>query len=159
MQRLYRERSCSYPGRSVQLCARQKTGALYAVMHKVIGQKSAEGIVVESYLMKRRPEAKRGNYPSSFVLSCGRSAALRVNRRVDGLVKSTMSIYGLFNIHWPDYGPASLVTALYGPVCGVVWEGGARNPFLSLLAADFTAVLICRHAGPIAASIFTLSGS
>ena len=75
-------------------------------------------------MMKRRPEAKRGNYPSSFVPSCGRPAALRVNRRVDGLMKSTMSVYGLFNIHWSDYGPALLVTALYGPVCGVVWEGG-----------------------------------
>ncbi len=61
--------------------------AFHAVMHEVIGQKSADGIVVDSiffFLMKRRPEAKRGDYPSSFVLSCGRPAALRVNRRVDG---------------------------------------------------------------------------
>ena len=32
--------------------------ALPVVMHGVIGQKSADGIVVDSYLMKRRPEAK-----------------------------------------------------------------------------------------------------
>ena len=119
MQRLYRERSCSYPGRSARHCARQRTGALYAVMHEVIGQKSADGIVVDSYLMKRRPEAKRGDQPSSFVLSCGRPAVLRVNRRVDGLAKSTININGLINIHWSDYGPALLVIAQCGPACWV----------------------------------------
>jgi len=59
--------------------------ALQVVMLEVIGQKSADGIVVDSVvLMKRRPEAKRGDHPSSLVLCFGRPAALRVNRRVDG---------------------------------------------------------------------------
>ncbi len=91
--------------------------------------------------MKRRPEAKRGDHPSSFVLSCGRPAALRVNRRVDGLVKSTININGLLNIHWSDYGPALLVIAQCGPACWVMWEGGDRNPFLSLLSCDFSNML------------------
>ena len=95
--------------------------ALHVVMCEVIGQKSADGIVVDSYLMKRRPEAKRGDHPSSFVLSCGRPAALRVNRRVDGQMKSTTNINGLRNISWPDYGPALLVIAQCGPACWVMW--------------------------------------
>ena len=37
--------------------------ALHVVMHEVIGQKSAEGIVVDSFLMKRRPEAKEESLP------------------------------------------------------------------------------------------------
>ena len=37
--------------------------ALHVVMHEVIGQKSADGIVVDSYLMKRRPEAKEESLP------------------------------------------------------------------------------------------------
>jgi len=32
-----------------------------------------------------------------------------------------------------DYGPTFLVTARCGPARRVVWEGGGRNPFLSLL--------------------------
>jgi hypothetical protein len=32
-----------------------------------------------------------------------------------------------------DYGPTFLVTARCGPTRRVVWEGGGRNPFLSLL--------------------------
>ena len=95
--------------------------ALHVVMCEVIGQKSADGIVVDSYLMKRRPEAKRGDHPSSFVLSCGRPAALRVNRRVDGQMKSTTNINGLRNISWSDYGPALLVIAQCGPACWVMW--------------------------------------
>jgi hypothetical protein len=130
MRQLCREGSCSYPGRSARLCDHQPVVALHVVMHEVIGQKSADGIVVDS-LMKRRPEAKRGDHPSSSVLSCGRPAALRANRRVDGLVKSTININGLLNIHWSDYGPALLVIAQCGPACWVMWEGGDSNPFLS----------------------------
>jgi hypothetical protein len=37
--------------------------ALHVAMHEVIGQKSADGIVVDSYLMKRRPEAKEESLP------------------------------------------------------------------------------------------------
>ena len=37
--------------------------ALHVAMHEVIGQKSAEGILVDSYLMKRRPEAKEESLP------------------------------------------------------------------------------------------------
>ena len=33
-----------------------------------------------------------------------------------------------------DYGPTFLVTARCGSARRVVWEGGGRNPFLSLLA-------------------------
>jgi hypothetical protein len=46
--------------------------ALYVVVHEAIEQKSADGIVVDSYLMMRRPEAKRGDHPLSSVLSRGR---------------------------------------------------------------------------------------
>ncbi len=64
----------------------------------------------------------------------GRQAALRVNRRVDGIVKSTMSISGLFNIHWPDYGSGTLGNRpVRTRMRGGVWEGGVRNPSLSLL--------------------------
>jgi len=41
--------------------------ALHVVMREVIGQKSAEGIVVDSYLMKRRPEAKDESLPSCSI--------------------------------------------------------------------------------------------
>jgi len=40
--------------------------ALHIVIHEVIGQKSADGIVVDSYLMKRRPEAKEESLPLCF---------------------------------------------------------------------------------------------
>ncbi len=74
MQRLCRERSCSYPGvrstasnakawsRSWAFCGARRrnekvcpalrppmVGALHAVMHEVTGQKSADGIVVDSF--------------------------------------------------------------------------------------------------------------
>jgi hypothetical protein len=35
-----------------------------------------------------------------------------------------------------DYGPTFLVTARCGPARRVVWEGGGRNPFLSLLGVN-----------------------
>ncbi len=58
--------------------------ALHVVMHEVIGQKSADGIVVDSYQMKRRPEAKGENFPSCSILSLSRSVHVRVHRRVGG---------------------------------------------------------------------------
>jgi hypothetical protein len=83
MLRLCSERSCSYPGRSARLCDHLMVAPL-AVMHGVIGQKSAEGIVVDSLLMKRRPEAKRENFPLCSILSMGRPVHVRVLRRGDG---------------------------------------------------------------------------
>jgi len=58
--------------------------ALHAAMHEVIGQKSADGIVVDSYQMKRRPEAKGENFPLCSILSLGRPVHVRGDRRVDG---------------------------------------------------------------------------
>ncbi len=58
--------------------------ASHVVMHEVIGQKSAEGIVVDSFLMKRRPEAKRENFPLCSILSMSRPVHVRVLRRGDG---------------------------------------------------------------------------
>ena len=59
--------------------------ALHVVMHEVIGQKSADGIVVDSYLMMRRPEAKGENFPLCSVLSLGRPAHVRGDRRDNGI--------------------------------------------------------------------------
>jgi len=56
----------------------------HLVMHEVIGQKSADGIVVDSYQMKRRPEAKGEDFPSCSILSLSRSVHVRVHRRVGG---------------------------------------------------------------------------
>ncbi len=83
MLRLCSERSCSYPGRSARLCDHLMVAPL-VVMHGVIGQKSAEGIVVDSLLMKRRPEAKRENSPLCSILSLSRPVHVRVLRRGDG---------------------------------------------------------------------------
>lgn len=58
-------------------------GALLVVMHEVIGQKSVEGIVVDSCLMKRRPEAKRDNSPLCSILSLSRPVHVKVLRRDD----------------------------------------------------------------------------
>ncbi len=58
--------------------------AFHVVMHEVIGQKSADGIVVDSYQMKRRPEAKGEDFPSCSILSLSRPAHVRVHRRVGG---------------------------------------------------------------------------
>ncbi len=55
--------------------------ALHAAMHEVIEQKSADGIVVDSQQMKRRPEAKRGNIASCSTLSLSRPALVRGARR------------------------------------------------------------------------------
>ena len=85
MRQLCREGSCSYPGRSVRLCDRHGVVALHAAMHEVIGQKSADGIVVDSYLMMRRHEAKGDNFPLCSVLSLGRPAHARGDRRDDGI--------------------------------------------------------------------------
>jgi hypothetical protein len=41
-----------------------------------------------------------------------------------------------------DYGPTFLVTARCGPACRVVWEGGGRNPFLSLLGLLFSSLFL-----------------
>ncbi len=52
--------------------------ALHVAMREVIGQKSADGIVVDSYLMKRRPEAKEESLPlcsiSQFGLTSSRKS-------------------------------------------------------------------------------------
>jgi len=58
--------------------------ALHVVMHEVIGQKSADGIVVDSFFLKRRPEAKRENTPLCSILSMSRPVHIRVLRRGDG---------------------------------------------------------------------------
>ena len=84
MRQLCREGSCSYPGRSARLCDHFLMVAPHVVMHEVIGQKSAEGIVVDSFLMKRRPEAKRENSPLCSILSMSRPVHVRVLRRGDG---------------------------------------------------------------------------
>ena len=55
--------------------------ALHVVMHEVIGQKSAEGIVVDSYLMKRRKKVCH----HALSLSLGRPVLVRVGRRDDGI--------------------------------------------------------------------------
>ena len=59
-------------------------GAHHAVMHGVTGQKSADGIVADSYLMMRRPEAKGENSPLCSILSLGRPAHVRGDRRDNG---------------------------------------------------------------------------
>ena len=84
MRQLCREGSCSYPGRSARLCDHFLVVAPHVVMHEVIGQKSAEGIVVDSFLMKRRPETKRENSPLCSILSLNRPVHVRVLRRGDG---------------------------------------------------------------------------
>ena len=58
--------------------------ALHVVMHEVIGQKSAEGIVADSFMMMLRPEAKRENSPLRSILSMNRPVHVRVLRRGDG---------------------------------------------------------------------------
>ncbi len=58
--------------------------ALHVVMHEVIGQKSADGIVVDSYRMRRRPEAKREDLPLCSILSLDRLVHVRGYRRVSG---------------------------------------------------------------------------
>jgi len=104
-------------------------GAPHAVMHGVTGQKSAEGIVVDSLiLMKRRPEAKGGIQPLSSALSFGRPVNQRCRRRVDGPVFPTINQLGSLEIGWSDYGSTFLVTARCGPACRVVWEGGGLKP-------------------------------
>ena len=55
--------------------------APYVAMHEVIGQKSADGIVVDSLQMKRRPEAKRENFASCSILSLNRPVHVRGDRR------------------------------------------------------------------------------
>ena len=55
--------------------------APHVVMHGVIGQKSADGIVVDSQQRKRRPEAKRENFASCSILSMARPVHVRVDRR------------------------------------------------------------------------------
>ena len=59
-------------------------GAPPVVIHEVIGQKSAEGIVVDSCLMKRRPEAKREYSPLCSILRLSRPVHVRVLRRDNG---------------------------------------------------------------------------
>ena len=61
-----------------------------AVMLEVTGQKSADGIVVDSRRMKRRPEAKRESSPSCSILSLGREVHIRCNRRDVG--------FGIFKV-------------------------------------------------------------
>jgi hypothetical protein len=136
MRQLCRERSCSYPGRSVRLCAREYTGALLAAMSEVTGQKSADGIVVDSYRMKRRPEAKGENFPRCSVLSLGRPALVRCDRRDGGSEILMVDQNGSPLVDLSDYGSTLLVTARCGPACWVVWEGGDKIPCLSLLVPN-----------------------
>ncbi len=87
-------------------------------------------------LMKRMPEAKRGRRSLCSALSFDRQVNPRCRRRDDGAVFSTINQLGWLSIGWSDYGSTFLVTARCGPACRVVWEGGAKSPFLSFLA-DF----------------------
>ena len=83
--------------------------------------------------MKRRPEAKGDNFPLCSILSLGRPVHVRGDRRDNGIEIVMVNQNGLRLVNLPDHGPALLVTARCGPACRVVWEGGDRNPFLSLL--------------------------
>ena len=85
-------------------------------------------------LMKRRPEAKGENFPRCSILSLGRSAHIRCDRRDGGSEILMVDQNGSPLVGLSDYGPTPLVTARCGPACRVVWEGGDRNPFLSLLS-------------------------
>ena len=85
-------------------------------------------------LMKRRPEAKGENFPRCSILSLGRPAHIRCDRRDGGSEILMVDQNGSPLVGLSDYGPTPLVTARCGPACRVVWEGGDRNPFLSLLA-------------------------
>jgi len=98
-------------------------------------------------LMKRRPEAKGENFPRCSILSLGRPAHIRCDRRDGGSEILMVDQNGSPLVGLSDYGPTPLVTARCGPACRVVWEGGDRNPFLSLLdgaaiAADFFVAII-----------------
>ena len=103
-------------------------------MSEVIGQKSADGIVVDSHRMKRRHEAKGENFPRCSILSLGRPALIRCDRRDGGSEILMVDQNGSPLVGLSDYGPTLLVTARCGPACRVVWEGGDKSPFLSLLA-------------------------
>ncbi len=82
----------------------------------------------EIFLMKRRPEAKRGVRPLCSALSFDRQVNLRCRRRDDGTVFPTINQPGSLEIGWSDYGSTFLVTARCGPACRVVWEGGGLKP-------------------------------
>ena len=98
--------------------------APYVAMHGVTGQKSAEGIVVDSYWMKRRPEAKRENSPLCSILSMSRPVHIRVLRRGNGNGIFKVNQNGFLLVCLSDYDPTLLVTARCGPACRLVWEEG-----------------------------------
>ena len=87
-------------------------------------------------LMKRRPEAKGENFPRCSILSLGRPAHIRCDRRDGGSEILMVDLNGSPLVGLSDYGPTPLVTARCGPACRVVWEGGDRNPFLSLFGSS-----------------------
>ena len=97
-----------------------------------VSRRHSSGLI----MMKRRPEAKRGVCPLCSALSFDRQVIVRCRRRDDGTVFPTINQLGSLAIGWSDYGSTFLVTARCGPACRVVWEGGDKNPFLSLLG-DF----------------------
>ena len=88
---------------------------------------SADGIVVDSYEMKRRPEAKRENFPLCSILCLGRPVHVRCDRRDGGF--GIFRVSQMFHLGYSsDYGPILLVTARCGPACRVLWEGGGSKP-------------------------------
>ena len=76
----------------------------------------------------------RGMHPSCSALSFDRQVNPRSRRRVDGPVFPTINQSGSLAIGWSSYGSTLMVTARCGPARRVVWEGGVKHPFLSLLA-------------------------
>ena len=80
------------------------------------------------FLMKRRPEAKRGMRPSCSVLSIDCPVNIRCRRRDDGTVFPTINQHSSLEIGWSNYGSTLLVIARCGPACRVVWEGGGLKP-------------------------------
>ena len=65
--------------------------ALHVAMHEVIEQKSADGIVVDSLQMKRRPEAKRESFASCSILCLNRPVHVRSDRRAGEYEISTVN--------------------------------------------------------------------
>ena len=115
------------PGEIARFCDHKMVAPL-VVMHGVIGQKSAEGIVVDSLLMKRRPEAKRENSPLCSIFSMSRPVHIRVLRRGNGNGIFKVNQNGFFLVGLTGYDPTLLVTVRCGPACRLVWEEGDKKP-------------------------------
>jgi hypothetical protein len=76
MQRLCREGSCSYPGRSARLCDHLQVVAPHVVMHGVIGQKSADGIVCAGQRINQEGSSPSSAWIRGAVSKSGGNASL-----------------------------------------------------------------------------------